>query len=156
MNLLHAVILEMVIYVKDDRQVLSSVLNTAQISQISIRKILRNSMGPSLRIALQSQLREFDAIESEAHSLAGQRGWELREIQPAQRFIAVTKTYLKSSRRNSDSRIADMVIQSNTHGMIQNLKSMHQYQQQDSQVRILSQRLLDCETASIRQMQSFL
>ena len=32
----------------------------------------------------------------------------------------------------------------------------HQYQQQDSQVSALCQRLLDCETANIRQMQSFL
>ena len=49
-----------------------------------------------------------------------------------------------------------MIIQSNTCAMITGLKDLHQYQQQDTQVSALSQRLLDCETANIRQMQPFL
>ena len=48
------------------------------------------------------------------------------------------------------------MIQGNTEGMILVLKNLHQLEQQDSQVSLLSQRLLDCETANIRQMQAFL
>lgn len=113
-------------------------------------------MRPGLRKALQSQLREYDSIESEAHALASQRGWELQEIQPAKRMMAGIMTHMKLSHGNSDSQIAGMMIQGNTRGMILGLKNLHQYQQQDSQVSALSQRLLDCETANIRQMQTFL
>ena len=113
-------------------------------------------MRPALRKALQSQLREYDAIESEAYALATQRGWELREIQPGKKMTTGIMTQMKLRHRNSDSQIADLMIMGNTQGMIQGLKNLHQYQQQDSQVSALSQRLLDCETASIRQMQSFL
>ena len=63
---------------------------------------------------------------------------------------------MKLRHGNSDSAIADMIIQENTRAMIDGLKDLHQYQQQDSQVSVLSQRLLDCETANIRQMQQFL
>ena len=40
--------------------------------------------------------------------------------------------------------------------MIKGLKNLHQFPQPDEKIRTLSQKLLDCETANIRQMQSFL
>lgn len=150
------VILEVVITMKNDRDMLSSILKTTQMGQIGIRSVLDTSMRPGLRKALQSQLQEYDSIESEAHALASQRGWELREIQPGTRMMTNLMTHMKLRSGNSDSKIADMMIQGNTRAMITGLKELHQYQQQDSQVSALSQRLLDCETANIRQMQAFL
>ena len=129
---------------KNDQQMLSFILKTTQAGHISIQKILETSMRPALRKTLQSQLREYDAIESEAYALAAQRGWELREIQPGKKMTTGIMTQMKLRHRNSDSQIADLMIMGNTQGMIQGLKNLHQYQQQDSQVSALSQRLLDC------------
>ena len=94
---------------KNSKEILSSVLKTAQMGQVGIRSLLDTSMQPALRSALESQLREYDAIETEAHAIASQRGWEL-----------------------------------------------HQYPSRDDRVSGISQKLLDCETANIRQMQQFL
>ena len=141
---------------KNDRQMLSSILRTTQTGQISIQEVMNTSMQPGLRKALQAQLQEYNAIESEAYALASQRGWELREIQPGKRIAVGMKTRMKLSHGNPDSKIADMMIQSNTLGMIFLLKNLHRSQQQDSQVSSLTQRLLDCETANIYQMQTFL
>ena len=49
-----------------------------------------------------------------------------------------------------------MMIQGNTRGMILGLRNMHQYSQTDSDVAALAQRLLDTETANIRQMKPYL
>ena len=65
-------------------------------------------------------------------------------------------TRMKLGGRNTDSKIADMMIQGNTRGMIKGLKTLHQFGQQDEQINTLSQKLLDCETANIRQMQGYL
>ena len=150
------VILEMVMNMKNDRQMLSSILKTTQTGQISIQNVMDTSMRPALRKALQSQLQEYNSIESEAYALASQRGWELRELQPGKRISVGIKTRMKLRHGNPDSKIADMMIQGNTAGMILVLKNLHQFEQQDSQVSLLSQKLLDCETANIRQMQTFL
>ena len=150
------VILAMVMKMKDDQQMLSSILKTAQMGQIGIQKVLDTSMRPGLRKALQSQLQEYSSIEAEAHFLASQRGWELQEVQPGKRMMTGLMAHMKLSHGKSDSAIADMIIQGNTRAMITGLKDLHQYRQQDSQVSALSQRLLDCETANIRQMQPFL
>lgn len=124
--------------------------------QAGIRSVLDTSMEPSLRIALHNQLREYDAIETEAHAIACQRGWELPELDPAVRFLSDRMTRFRLTGKDTDSRIADMMIQGNTKGMIKGLRNLHRFTEEDHRVRILSQRLLDCETAGIRQMQGFL
>lgn len=141
---------------KNSKEILSSLLKTTQMGQIGIRSVLDTSMRPGLRKALESQLHEYDSIETEAHAIATQRGWELPELDPAVRFMADMSVRMKLNGKNTDSKIAGMMIQGNTKGMIKGLKNLHQFGGQDEQIGILSQKLLDCETANIRQMQGYL
>lgn len=156
MNPLPWGILKRVMKMKNNRQMLSSVLKTTQMGQVGIRSVLDTSMRPGLRKALESQLREYDAIEQEAHTIACERGWELPELQPLKKMMANKMTRMKLIYGNSDSKIADMMIQGNTRGMITGLKNQHQWDGHDGRIGALTQKLLDCETANIRQMQSFL
>ena len=141
---------------KDNFDMLSSIIKTTQMGQIGIRSVLDNVMGPSLRGALESQLREYDQIESEAHAIASQRGWEVKEIDPGIRYMSEMMSRAKLSMGGNDSKIADMMIQGNTKGMVKSLKDIHRYNGQDQQVSILAQKLLDCEQANIRQMEPYL
>ena len=141
---------------KKNRQFLTELLKTIQMGQVEIRSVLDTSLGSGLRSTLETQLREYDSIETEVYTIALQRGWELPELDPGRRFLKDRVTRMKLNVRNTDSRIADILIQGNTKGMIQGLKNLHQFDIQDHQIRILSQKLLDCETAHIRQMQTFL
>ena len=141
---------------KGSKEILSSLLKTTQMGQIGIRSVLDTSKRPALRKALESQLQEYDSFETEAHTIASQRGWELEELDPGVRMMTDMMTRMRLHGRNTDSKIAGMMIQGNTKGMIKGLKNIHQFANQDSQVQILSQKLLDCETANIRQMQGYL
>ena len=141
---------------KNSREILSSILKTTQMGQIGIRSALDTSMRPALRKALESQLHEYDSSETEAHTIASQRGWELEELDPGVRMMTDMMIRMRLHGRNTDSKIAGMMIQGNTKGMIKGLKNIHQFVDQDSQVQIVSQKLLDCETANIRQMQGYL
>ena len=141
---------------KENQEFLSALLKTIQTGQVEIRSVLDTPLGSGLRSTLESQLREYDSIETEAFTIALQRGWELPELDPGRRFLKDRVTRLKLNGRGTDSRIADLLIQGNTKGMIQGLRNLHRFSGQDHQIRILSQKLLDCETAHIRQMQTFL
>ena len=141
---------------KENQEFLSALLKTIQTGQVEIRSVLDTPLGSGLRSTLESQLREYDSIETEAFTIALQRGWELPELDPGRRFVRDKLTRMKLSGGHPDSRIADLVIQGNTKGMIQGLRQLHQFEARDQQIRILSQKLLDCETAHIRQMQNFL
>ena len=141
---------------KTNREILSSVLKTTQMGQLGIRSVLDAAVQSDLRQALNQQLREYDRIETEAHSIASQRGWELKELDPGIRMMTDMMTRMKLHGKNTDSKIAGMMIQGNTRGMIKGLKNIHQFLGQDAQVKTVSQKLLDCETANIRQMQGYL
>lgn len=145
-----------VMKMKTSKEVLSSLLKTTQMGQIGIRSVLDTCMRPTLRKALESQLHEYDAIETEAHSMASRRGWELRELDPGVRFMTDMMVRMRLTGKNTDSKIAAMMIQGNTKGLIKGTRNLNQFTGQDDSLQILTQKLLDCETANIRQMQGFL
>ena len=141
---------------KNSKEILSSLLLTTQMGQVDIRSVLDVGMRPGLRRTLESQLREYNSIESEAHAIASQRGWELKNLEPAVRFMTDRMNRMKLTGRDTDSRIADMMIRGNTKAMIRSLKDQHRFAGQDQQIHILNQKLLDCETAGILMLKTFL
>lgn len=145
-----------VIEMKDSKEILSSLLKTTQMGQLGIRSVLETEMKPELRQAIESQLREYDAIESQAHSIAAERNWVLPELNPSIRFMTDRMTKMKLSYGEVDSKIAEMMIRGNTNGVIKGLKNLHQMTQRDDAVRALSNKLLETESANVHQMKQFL
>lgn len=138
------------------KELLSSILKTTQMGQIGIRSVLDSTVNPGLRNALESQLQEYDSIETEAHAISSQRDWNLKELNPAVRKMSDMMVKMKLNGKNQDSKIAEMMIEGNTKGMIKSLKNLHHFSEQDGRVVQLTQKLLDTETVNIRQMEGFL
>ena len=141
---------------KGSKDVLSSILKTTQIGQIGIRSILKTPLCSSLRTELNTQLREYDSIEQEAHGIALSRGWVLKELDPAIKGMTNMMALSRLSFGNIDSKAAAMMIQGNTRGMITGLKNAHLHSEKDEKVTALSDKLLSFETANIQQMAPFL
>lgn len=139
-----------------NQQFLSTMLRTIQTGKVEIRSVLDISMPSSLRNTLETQLQEYDRMETEAYSIALQRGWEVSDLEPGKRFLTDKLTRLKLNGRRTDSKIAGFLIKKNTNAMILGLKKFNQLEDPDYQLKILSQKLLDSATANIRQMQLFL
>ena len=141
---------------KTNQEVLSSILKTTQMGQVGIRSVQDKAVGTGLQKALESQLKEYDSIESQAHALASQRGWELPELNAGVKLMSDMASRMQLSYGHSDSKIADMMIIGNTRGMVKGLKNLHHWKEHDSQIETLSRKLIDTEVANIRQMQPFL
>lgn len=141
---------------KDSKNILTSALNTVQMGQLGIRSALEYTVRADLRQALESQLKEYDAIETQVDTIASSRSWELKQIDPAVRWMSNMMLRARLIGGDADSKIAAMMINGNTRGMILGLKNMHRYHCDDPKVENICQKLLDTETANIRQMQGFL
>lgn len=141
---------------KGSKDILSSILKTTQMGQIGIRSILKNELEPSLRTELNSQLKEYDTIESEAHGIAISRGWKLKELDPAIKGMTNMMTRTRLSFGNADSKAAAMMIQGNTRGIIKGFKNLNQFPANDKAVSDLAQKLIDFEETNNRQLQGFL
>ena len=138
------------------QELLSALLKTTQTGQVEIRSLLDTAMGSNIRNTLQSQLLEYDTMETEVLTLALQRGCELNPLRPGVRFLTDRITRFQVNGQTPDSRIAEIMIQKNTKAMISSLKNQHQSQCHDAQLCILSQKIIDCITAHIRQLQYYL
>ena len=141
---------------KDSKDILTSALNTVQMGQLGIRSALDYTVRADLKQALESQLKEYDAIETQVDAIASSRSWELREIDPAVRLMSNMMLKMRLIGGDADSKIAAMMIRGNTRGMIIGLKDQHRFPRADSDVKGLSQKLLDCEHVNIQQMQGYL
>ena len=141
---------------KGSKEILSSILKTTQMGQIGIRSVQDYAVRTQVKSALESQKQEYDAIETQAHKIAKERGWQLRELNPGVRNMAEMMTRARLQGRNKDAKIAALMVQGNTRGVIKGLKNLHRYHGRDPQISQLAQRLLDHENANIRQMEDFL
>ena len=149
-------ILLRVINMKDSKDILSSIIKTSQMGQVGIRSVLNMPLKANLKDALRCQLREYDAIERDALSLATSRGWTPEELDPMVKHMTNMMTRTRLSFGNVSSKAADMMIQGNMKGIIKGYKNLNQLAVSDERVRILSRKLLDCEEQNIKQMQGFL
>lgn len=141
---------------KDSKDILSSLLKTTQMGQVGIRSVADAANGEQLKKALQSQLEEYNKIEEQTYALAKERGWQLAELNPMARTMADMASRSKLMYKKNDSKIAEMMVQGNTRGVIKSLKNLHRYHQNDGQVTAMAQKLLDCENENIKQMEGFL
>ena len=141
---------------KTSKELLSSITKTAQMGQTGVRSVMNYAQNQNLKEALHSQLQEYDMIEQEALKIAEQRGWEVKELQPAAKLMSHAYAKANLMTGNIDSKIAAMMINGNTKGMIKSIKNQHHSNQFDQRITKLGQKLLLHETANIRQMQEYL
>lgn len=141
---------------KGSKDILSSILKTTQMGQIGIRSILNSPLRAELRNELNSQLKEYDAIEREAHGIALSRGWELNELNPAIKGMTNMMTRSQLSFGDMDSKAAAMMIRGNTRGIIKGYKNINQFAETDKQVADLAHKLIDFEQVNNQQLQGFL
>ena len=141
---------------KSNKELLTSVLHTVQMGQTGIRSDRESAIRPALQQELDEQLKEYDTIEKEALRLAENRGWELSNVNPMVRTMSSMMSQMKLMGGEVDSKIAGMLIQGNTRGIILGVKNLNRSKQDDTQVTQLAQRLLNRENINIQKSQVYL
>lgn len=141
---------------KSNEELLTGVLHTVQMGQTGIRAVRDNAVSPALRQELNEQLQEYDTIEKEALRLAQSRGWDLGNVNPAVRQMSRMMSQVRLMGGEVDSKIAGMLIQGNTRGIILGVKNLKRSKQDDSEVTQLAQRLLNRENINIQKSQNYL
>ena len=139
----------------NSQRVLNDVIKTCQMGINGINVVMDKTGEPALRQALKVQRREYSDIEQQAKLLAQRKGYRIDQIKPITRRMGamMSKTQLLGGEPNS--KIAGMMIQGNTRGMILSLKNMRRCDQPDTQVAQLAQKLLETEKNNIVSMQGF-
>ena len=143
-------------YMKNDKEVLSSLIKTVQMGQSGIRCVQDKAENNGLRKILHDQLKEYDAIEEKAYNLASRRGWLVGGLNPSVERMASVMSRMQLIGGEKDSKIAGMLVQGNTKGMIKSLRDLHRNPGNDPQVESIAQGLVEREKENIRQASEYL
>ena len=139
----------------NSQRVLNDIIKTSQMGINGINVVMDKTKEPALRQALKVQRREYSDIEQQAKLLARRKGYQIDQIKPITRRMGAMMSKAQLMVGDADSKIAGMMIQGNTRGMILSLKNMRRCNLPDSQVAELAQKLLDTEKNNIVSMQGF-
>lgn len=140
----------------NNEKMLTSVLHTVQMGQSGIRCVMDSAVRPALKQEMRQQLKTYDQMERQARQLAAQNGVQLRNIHPGILKMSdlMAKARLVGGER--DSKIAGMLIQGNTRGMILGMKNLRKGRKIDSEVQALARSLVEQERLSIEKSKDFL
>lgn len=140
----------------NSQRVLNDVIKTSQMGISGINVVMPQTRQPALRQALKVQRREYSDIEQQAKLLAQQKGYRIDQLKPITRRMSAVISRGQLLVGEPDSKIAGMMIQGNTRGMILGLKNMRRCNQPDGQVAQIAQKLLETEKNNIVSMEGFL
>lgn len=139
----------------DNQRVLNDIIKTSQMGINGINVVMDKTSEPALRQALKVQRREYSDIEQQAKLLAQRKGYKIDQIKPITRRMGAMTSKAQLLVGDPNSKIAGMMIQGNTRGMILSLKNMRRCDKPDAQVAELAQKLLDTEQNNITSMVGF-
>ena len=139
-----------------DMQALQEICKSTQMGQDGIRTVMKGAKEPAMQQALASQLREYDAIHHQADKLLKNRGETAKQIPGMVLNFSRMGAQMKMKMDGSSSKIAEMMIEGNTKGMVKAMRQSRQGQVLDPKISSLNHRLLQTELANIEQMKGFL
>lgn len=140
----------------NSQRVLNDIIKTSQMGINGINVVMPKTNQPALRQALKVQRREYSDIEQQAKLLAQRKGYKIDQLKPINRKMGALVSRGQLLMGEPDSKIAGMMIQGNTRGMILSLKNMRRCGKPDQQVTELAQKLLETEKNNIVSMEGFL
>ena len=138
-----------------ETELLQYVHKTADMGCQGLKSVLDYADG-SLRSALESQLKEYQNLRTQAAGLLRARQERPGSAGALARASAEAMTFGKLMLDSSPSRIAEMTIQGCAVGAAKTLRHLRDYAGQDAQVLDLTRRLLAAEEAGAEEMKSFL
>lgn len=139
----------------NSQRVLNDIIKTSQLGINGINIVMPRTDQPALRQALKVQRREYSDIEQQAKLLAQQKGYRIDQLKPISRKMGALMSKSQLLVGEPDSKIAGMMIQGNTRGMILSLKNMRRCNDPDPKVAELAQKLLETEKHNIVSMEGF-
>lgn len=142
---------------ENDIPMLQEIRKTTQMGCYGIKTVMDETLHRGFRSALRSQLNEYEEIFSEADQLLKERGAQPKNINLFAKLGSAMSSKMRV-RTSSEptAKIAELMLQGNTRGMIKSMHNIRTMGVLDPKVSCLSNRLLQTEQSNIDQMKQYL
>ncbi|MCI5847321.1 MAG: hypothetical protein SOZ54_07325 [Candidatus Limiplasma sp.] len=105
---------------------------------------------------LKRERAEYEHIRGQADQLIRRRGDMPGGTGPMAKLSADLMSAIQMSMDDSRGKIAEMMIQGTTMGIVKTIRHLRDYDGQDDEPRALGQRLLDTQESNVEKMKAYL
>ncbi|MBR5519672.1 MAG: hypothetical protein IKU55_03035 [Clostridia bacterium] len=137
-------------------RLLNDICKNTEMGTDGVKMMQRYCKHPSMHAALSHQLDEYDEIYTQASDLLAQYGKSPKKIPAAGKIATHLATTAKAWHGLSTSKIAEMMINGNTMGVIQITRSARKCKGCDDQAATLAETLAQTEERNVDDMKRFL
>lgn len=140
----------------NNSEMLTYIAQNAEMGCCGISQIKNYAKDDNLKKALKTQMIEYGRIYSSANTMLKNRNEDIQRVNPIVRKMTKRVTKRHMERDDSDSHIAQMMINGNTKGVTKIVDRMRQYDNTDPKIQGLAKKLLETEYNNIYQMTEFI
>ena len=146
-----------VIEMQQDISMINSIRKSTQMGCYGIQAVINEGGDRNLHAELESQLREYEQIYTEADTLLREHGGEAKNVHPLAKYGSMMSAKMKiRTSKDPSAKVAELMLQGNTRGMIKSVHNLRTMGVLDPKVSSLSNRLLQTEQANIDQLNQYL
>lgn len=136
---------------------LNAIRRTTEMGCYGIKSVLNETANREFRGALRAQYDEYAQIYEEADRLIRERGGRIKDLNPMAKYgSAMTSKMRVRASIDPTAKIAELMLQGNTRGMIKSMHNIRTMGTLEPRVASLSRRLLQTEQNNINQMKHYL
>ncbi len=142
---------------ENDIPMLQAIRKTTQMGCYGIKTVMDETLHRPFRNALKSQFNEYEQLFQEADQMLRERGAQPKNVHPLAKLGSAMSSKMKVRvSPEPTAKIAELMLQGNTRGMIKSMHNIRTMGVLDPKVSCLSNRLLQTEQANIDQMKQYL
>lgn len=140
----------------DNDKMLNEIRKGTDMGIVGIDCVIDAINDQNVRNVLDEQRVEYQKIYNEADRLLEMYGAKKQNLSPLAKYGAIMASKMKQTIDGSSARVAEMMIEGNTKGLIKSYRCRRELHPDDPETRGLAEKLLQTEVHNIEQMKQFL
>ena len=137
-------------------ELLNFVYQNAQMGVVTLKQLISITKDDDFVRHLESQYNEYQEIHSEAQRLLNENGYDEKGISAFEKLKTYLMINMQTLTDKTPSHISEMLIVGSNMGIINAVKNLKKYQNAETDIRNLMERLLQFEENNVQELKQFL
>lgn len=140
----------------NDAEMLNFIAKNAEMGVVGIDAVIDYADGEDFRQELKSQRTEYQKIYKSARDMLKNRGEAVEHPSPMAKISTDMMSKMKTMTDQSDSKIAEMMVQGNAMGVAKVIKRANEYDGDNKTITDLARKLQATEESNVENMKQYL
>ncbi|MEG0546723.1 MAG: hypothetical protein RR552_06000 [Oscillospiraceae bacterium] len=137
-------------------ELLNFIYQNSEMGVETIKQLLKIANEEKFLSQLNFQLKEYEAINSDAKNLLNQNNFTEKDISAFEKLTTYLMINMKTMTDKSSQRIAEMMIIGSNMGIINAIKNIRKYSNAEKDIVDLMKKLLEFEENNVKALKIFL